>query len=124
MSYADYEYYTKTYGGSIITADNASKMLRMASEAVDSLTYCRIVSHGLMGLSDYQRAIVQNVVCALADWQTENAEILTSPYSSYSINGVSATWGTGTGVKKINGVFIPSYLYAELVKSGLCYAGV
>lgn len=124
MSYVDYEYYTKTYGGSIITAVDAPKSLQKASEAVDSLTYCRIVSRGLEGLSGYQKGIVQNVVCALAEWQTENADILTSPYSSYSINGVSATWGAGTGVKKICGVFIPSHLYAELVKTGLCYAGV
>jgi hypothetical protein len=124
MSYADYEYYTKTYGGSIITAENAPKSLQNASDAVDSLTYCRIVSRGFGAISDYQKSIVQNVVCALADWQTENADILTSPYSSYSINGVSASWAPGSGVKKINGVFIPSHLYAELVKTGLCYAGV
>ena len=124
MSYVDYEYYAGTYGGSIITAVDAPKSLQTASEAVDSLTYCRIVSRGLEGLSGYQKGIVQNVVCALAEWQTENADILTSPYSSYSINGVSATWGAGTGVKKINGIFIPSHLYAELVKTGLCYAGV
>lgn len=124
MSYADYEYYTETYGGSIITAENGPRTLQNASEAIDSLTYCRIVSRGLEGLSAYQKGIVQKVTCALAEWQTENADILTSPYSSYSINGVSATWNTGAAVKKINGVIIPCNLYAELVKTGLCYPGV
>ena len=124
MSYVDHQYYTETFGGSIITADNALRSFQKASDAVDSLTYCRIVSRGLEGLTGFQQSIVKNVVCSLAEWQTENADILTSPYSSYSINGVTASWGAGTGVRKIGGVFIPSHLYAELVKTGLCYAGV
>ena len=124
MSYVDYQYYTETFGGSIITAENAPKTLQNASDTIDSLTYCRIAERGLWGISDYQKGIVQNVVCALAEWQTENADILTSPYSSYSINGVTATWGTGTSIRKINGVLIPANLYAELVKTGLCYPGV
>lgn len=124
MSYADYKYYTETYGGSIITAENALKSLQNASDTIDSLTYCRIVSGGMERLSDYQRAIVQKVTCSLADWQTENADILSSPYSSYSINGVNATWGATAGVKKVNGVLIPANLYAELLKTGLCYPGV
>lgn len=124
MSYADYQYYTDTYGGNIITAENASKTLQNASDSVDSLTYCRIVSGGLESLSDFQRGIIQKVVCALAEWQIENADMMSSPYSSYSINGVSATWGTGAGVRKINGVLIPNNLYAELIKTGLCYPGV
>lgn len=124
MSYADYEYYTGTYGGSIITAENALKTLQNASDTVDVLTYCRIVSSGLEGLSEHQKSIVQKVTCALGEWQTENADLLSSPYSSYSINGVAATWGASAGVRKINGVMIPSNLYAELIKTGLCYPGV
>lgn len=124
MEYVTYEYYINTYGGSIITAENASKTLHTASLAVDSLTYCRIASCGLDGLTAHQKSIVRWVVCALADWQTENADIINSPYSSYSINGVSATWGTGAGVKRINGVLIPHSIYAELLKTGLCYPGV
>lgn len=124
MSYVDYEYYTGTYGGSIITATDAPKTFQKASDTIDSLTYCRIVSRGLEGISEYQRGIVQKVACALAEWQTENEDILSAPYSSYSINGVSATLGASAGVRKINGVLIPSHLYAELVKTGLCYPGV
>jgi hypothetical protein len=124
MSYADYKYYTETYGGSIITAQNASKTLQNASDTIDVLTYCRIVSCGPEGLSEHQKSIVQKVTCALAEWQEENHDMLSSPYSSYSINGVAATWGASAGVRKINGVMIPNNLYAELVKTGLCYPGV
>lgn len=123
MSYADYSYYVNTYGGNIITAESAPKTLQNASDAIDSLTYCRIVESGLEGLTGFQKGIVQRVTCGLAEWQTENADILALPYSSYSINGIAATLGGGT-VKTINGVMIPQHLYADLVKTGLCFPGV
>lgn len=124
MSYVDYEYYSKTYGGTIITAKEAPNSLQNASNTVDILTYCRIVSCGLEALTEFQRGIVQRVICSLAEWQHENADILDNPYNSYSINGVSATWGNSVGVRKINGVLIPNAIYSELVKTGLCYPGV
>jgi hypothetical protein len=124
MSYVDYEYYSKTYGGKIITAGDAPNLLQNASNTVDTLTYCRIVPRGLEALTGFQRGIIQRVVCALAEWQHENADILDNPYNSYSINGVAATWGNSAGVRKINGVLIPNTIYSELIKTGLCYAGV
>ena len=124
MSYVDYEYYSKTYGGKIITAEDAPNLLQGASDAVDVLTYCRIVSRGLDALTEFQRGIIQRVVCALAEWQHENADILDNPYNSYSINGVAASWGATQGVKSISGIMIPTRLYSELVKTGLCYRGV
>ena len=123
MSYVDYTYYTETYGGVIITAENASKTLQIASNTIDALTYCRIVKRGLEGLTAYQKSIVQWVTCALADWQSENEDIINNPYSGYSINGVSATWNPGANIKTVNGVMIPSSIYAELAKTGLCYRG-
>ena len=124
MSYVDYEYYSKTYGGKIITADGAPKAFQGASDTVDVVTFCRIIERGLESLTSFQRDIVQRVVCALAEWQTEHSDIIDNPYSSYSINGVSASWGASQSVKCVGGVLIPSGLYAELVKTGLCYRGV
>jgi hypothetical protein len=124
MSYADYQYYTEIYGGSVITAEDAPKTLQNASDTIDVLTYCRIVSRGLEGLSEYQKGVVRKITCALAEWQMENSDLLASPYSSYSINGVTATLSESAAVRKINGVMVPSNLYAELVKTGLCYPGV
>jgi hypothetical protein len=124
MSYVDYSYYIDAYGGTVITAEESKKALQTASNTVDTLTYCRIVSRGLEALTDFQKGIIKQVVCSLADWQHENADILDNPYSSYSINGVSAAWGSGAGVRKINGVMIPGQIYAELVKTGLCHPGV
>ena len=124
MSYVDFEYYSKTYGGKIITAEDAPNLLQNASNTVDTLTYCRIVSRGFEALTAFQKAIVQRVVWALAEWQSENADILDNPYNSYSINGVAASWGKSVGVRTINGVLIPNSIYSELVKTGLCYTGV
>lgn len=124
MSYVDYEYYTDTYGGSLITAENALRAFQNASDTVDTLTYCRIVERGLDGLTPFQKSIVQRVVCSLAEWQEENGDLLDAPYNSYSINGVSVSIGAALNVKQIGGIMIPSRLYAELVKTGLCYRGV
>ena len=124
MAYVDYDYYINTYGGDRITADEAPRMFKDASKTVDSLTYCRINSDDMASLTPYQKGIVQEVVCSLAEWQKDNADLLDNPYSSYAINGVSASWGSGSGVRKINGCLIPSRVYANLVKTGLCYPGV
>jgi hypothetical protein len=124
MSYVDYEYYTNTYGGTSIAADNAPRALQKASDTVDTLTYCRIVERGIDGLTPFQKGIVQRVVCALAEWQEDNADLLEAPYNSYAINGVSVSLGEAKNVRQIGGVMIPSGLYAELIKTGLCYRGV
>lgn len=124
MSYVDLDYYLNTYGGTVITAENALRAFRTASETVDVLTFCRIVERGIDGLTPFQKGIVQRVTCALAEWQEENADLLDNPYSSYSVNGVAASWGVSqTGVRNIGGTLIPSRLYAELVKTGLCFRG-
>ena len=124
MAYVDYNYYVETYGGTRITASEAAAAFQMASNAIDVLVYRRIDSDDMEGLTAFQKGIVQNVTCALADWQAENNDLLMSPYSSYSINGVNATWGKSAGVQLVNRVMIPNQLYSELIKTGLCYPGV
>jgi hypothetical protein len=124
MAYVDHYYYTETYGGKRIAASEAPTAFQTASDVVDSLTYCRINSVGLESLTAFRQDIIKRVTCALADWQTENADILDNPYSSYSINGVAATWGKSVGVRQVNGVLVPARIYAELIKTGLCYPGV
>ena len=124
MSYVDYEYYSNTYGGTSITADDAPRALQKASDTVDALTYCRMVERGIDGLTPFQKGIVQRVVCALAEWQENNADLLDAPYNSYAINGGSVSVGAAKTVRQVCGVMIPSGLYAELIKTGLCYRGV
>lgn len=98
----------------------AVKWLRQASRHIDTLTFNRIVERGFENLTDFQWEIVTEVTCRLARWEWENADLLDSPLSGYSINGVSAQFGTSEHVTSQDGVLIPRQLYGLLQQTGLC----
>lgn len=123
MSYEPYatpEYYTDTYGGTLILENDIERALQIASRHIDSLTYNRIVGRGFSSLTQFQRDIIQNVVCQQADFETENADEINSILSSYSINGVSAQFGSSWNVFTDKGVAMKRDLYALLCQTGLC----
>lgn len=104
--------------------NDTSQWLLRASEDIDTLTYNRIRAAGWENLSDYQREIITLVCCELASWELENAELLESPMSSYSINSVSVSFGQSAGVAAENGVLLPRRLYRLLEQTGLCWRGL
>ena len=123
MSYEPYatpEYYTDTYGGTLILENDIARALQIASRHIDSLTYNRIVGRGFSALTQFQRDIIQDVVCQQADFETENADEINSILSSYSINGVSAQFGSNWNVFTDKGVAMKRDLYALLCQTGLC----
>lgn len=123
MSYEPYatpEYYTDTYGGTLILENDIGRALQIASRHIDSLTYNRIVGRGFSSLTQFQRDIIQDVVCQQADFETENADEINSILSSYSINGVSAQFGSSWNVFTDKGVAMKRDLYALLCQTGLC----
>ena len=123
MSYEPYatsEYYTDTYGGTLILENDIARALQSASRHIDSLTYTRIVGRGFSSLTQFQRDIIQDVVCQQADFETENADEINSILSSYSINGVSAQFGSSWNVFTDKGVAMKRDLYALLCQTGLC----
>lgn len=123
MSYEPYatpEYYTDTYGGTLILENDIARALQIASRHIDSLTYNRIVGQGFSSLTQFQRDIIQDVVCQQADFETENADEINSILSSYSINGVSAQFGSSWNVFTDKGVAMKRDLYALLCQTGLC----
>lgn len=123
MAYEPYvtpEYYKNTYKGSTVPEEELSKALRLASRHIDSLTYNRIVGRGFSSLTQFQRDIIQDVVCQQADFETENADEINSILSSYSINGVSAQFGSSWNVFTDKGVAMKRDLYALLCQTGLC----
>lgn len=122
--YADFAYYTDVYGGSKLSEQAAPAALERASDAVDVLTCCRIRGVGFEALTEHQQRVIRRVVCALAEWQTENADGLSSPYKQYAVNGVSMSFGVSDAVRSVSGVLVPSELYSLLVTTGLCYGGV
>lgn len=118
--YADTEYYLNDYKGSVISADNMEKALKTASRHIDTLTYNRIVGKGFDNLTSFQQNVIKEVCCQMADFETENEEVLNSILQSYSVNGVSMSFGNSWNIKIQNGIAIKEDLYEMLQQTGLC----
>ena len=93
--------------------------LSRAGRDIDTLTFCRIRALGWEGLTPFQRGAVSGAVKGLAQFQADNADLLESTVSGYSINGVSVQYSGGVSVTRVGGVVIPRELYARLEQTGL-----
>jgi len=123
MSYEAYvtpEYYLGQYKGNIVPKEELSKALKVASRHIDSLTYNRIVGRGFDNLTDFQKEVIREVICLQADFECENADEINTVLSSYSINGVSASFGSSWNVFMDKGVAMKRDIYALLCQTGLC----
>lgn len=118
--YADEDYYSDVYEGDILDYDVVEKSLRNASRHIDSLTFNRIVGRGFSNLTPFQKEVVREVCCELAEFEYENADLIRSVLQSYSINGVSMSFGSSWNVKVISGVAIRADIYDKLAQTGLC----
>lgn len=119
-AYVTAEYYEKIYGGRTIPGNELDKALRQASRHVDSLTYNRIVGIGFNNLTPFQQEIIREVICLQADFEYENADEINTILQSYSINGVSAQFGSSWNVFTDKGVAMKRDVYAMLSQTGLC----
>lgn len=123
MAYIPYvtpEYYKGTYKGSIVPEEDLEKVLRQASRHIDSLTYNRIEGRGFSNLTEFQQEVIQEVICQQADFEYENADEIDTILSSYSINGVSAQFGSSWNVFTDKGIAMKRDVYAKLSQTGLC----
>lgn len=118
--YADKEYYSDRYHGSVIPVDSVSQALLQASRHIDTLTYNRIVGQGFFRLTDFQQEIVREVCCAQAEFEYENRSIFNTALSGYSINGVSMQFGENWNVTTHKGIPMRKDLYEQLCQTGLC----
>lgn len=118
--YATPEYYQKEYGGGIVPERELEKALRQACRHIDSLTYNRIVGRGFSALTEFQQDLIREVVCQQADFETENEDEINTILQSYSINGVSAQFGSSWNVFVDKGVAMKRDVYALLCQTGLC----
>lgn len=112
-----------TFGGGAIPDENIEKYLHRASRNIDTLTYNRIIALGFEKLTEFQRDIVKESCCLFADFIFENFETLNCALNSYSVNGVSMSFG-GITMAVINGVPISRDIYSLLGQSGLCTANM
>lgn len=118
--YAAPEYYQNVYKGNAIPTDDQERALRQASRHIDSLTYNRIVGRGFSNLTPFQQEVIQEVVCQQADFEWENADEINTILQGYSINGVSAQFGSSWNVFTDKGVAMKRDVYALLSQTGLC----
>lgn len=118
--YATAVYYCDTYKGIDIPREDQERALKLASRHIDSLTYNRIVGRGIVNLTDFQRGIIQEVCCLLAEFEYENADLIESVLKSYTLNGVSMSFGDSWNVVVENGVAIRRDVYNMLCQTGLC----
>lgn len=122
VPYADNEYYMSVYGGSVIPDEELDRRLRDASRHIDTLTYNRIVSRGISNLTAFQQDAVREVCCKLADFEYENEDMIQNVLQSYSINGVSMSFGESWNMRIVSGVAMQKDLYNLLSQTGLCSA--
>lgn len=123
MAYIPYvtpEYYQETYKGSTVPTEDQEKALRQASRHIDSLTYNHIVGRGFSSLTEFQQEVIKEVICLQADFEHENADEINTILSSYSLNGVSAQFGSSWNVFTDKGVAMKRDVYALLSQTGLC----
>lgn len=86
--YANEEYYTDTFEGTLIQEDDIVKYLKLAQEKIDDITFNRIVGIGFNNLTDFQKECVQKAVCYQAEYYYENG-VNSLNVSSYSVLDIS-----------------------------------
>lgn len=118
--YADQNYYYNDFNGKILQEESADSQLRQASRHIDSLTYNRIVGRGFSGLTEFQREVIKEVVCQQAEFEHENADLIETAISGYSLNGASVQFGTSWNIHTENGVAMRMDTYKLLSQTGLC----
>lgn len=120
VAYVDSAFYATMYPDSM-PEEEMDTRLKTASRRIDTLTYNRIVSKGFSNLTAFQKDIIKEACCMQAKFEYDNADILESVLSGYSINGVSVQFGSGSGgMITNNGVVTSSEVYSFLEQTGLC----
>lgn len=92
MAYADYDFYTTSYFGSVVPEADFSRLAERASDFVDTMTFDRLMD-GLPADVHSQKRI-KKAVCSLAElmYQIELAE---KNAANAAASGASTTIGSG-----------------------------
>lgn len=92
MAYADYEFYTTSYFGSVVPEADFPRLAERSSDFVDTMTFDRLVD----GLPTNERSQkrIKKAVCSLAElmYQIELAE---KNATNAAASGTSTTIGSG-----------------------------
>lgn len=92
MAYADYEFYTTSYFGSVVPETDFPRLAERASDFIDTMTFDRLVD-GLPSNERSQKRI-KKAVCSLTElmYQIELAE---KNAANAAASGTSTTTGSG-----------------------------
>lgn len=98
MAYADYEFYTTSYFGSVVPEADFPRLAERASDFVDTMTFDRLVDR--LPTNERSQKRIKKTVCSLAElmYQIELAE---KNATNAAASGTSTTIGSGgstTGV--------------------------
>ena len=105
----------KEASGKISDEKTLNKFLKQGERYIDILTFNRIRKLGFENCSDFEKEIIKEVQCELIDFHYINKDYVDSYLSSYSLNGVSVSFGdTNANISTINGVVIPNSTYQKL----------
>lgn len=98
MAYADYEFYTTSYFGSVVPETDFPRLAERASDFVDTMTFDRLVD-GLPTDTRAQKRI-KKAVCSLAElmYQIELAEKNATNAATSGASTTIASGGSTTGV--------------------------
>lgn len=118
MIYADEAFYKAEYLGTH-NSENLNRILKTASQHIDTLTFNRIVGMGFDNLTPFQQSVVREVCCQMADFMIENKDLIETTVSSYSINGVSMAFGDNWNVVTSQGIALSRSTFELLKQSGL-----
>lgn len=117
MNYITYSEYAQM-GGALIPEQDFERVARTASRKVDSLTFGRVAPR-YDKLTAFQKERLQEAMFYLCDFEYENSDVLNSAIKSYTLNGVSITYGQGEGTVLVDGVLVNRLSYQILQQTGL-----
>lgn len=118
MIYADETFYKNEYLGTH-NSENLNRILKTASQHIDTLTFNRIGGMGFDNLTPFQQSVVREVCCQMADFMIDNKDLIETTLSSYSINGVSMSFGDNWNVVTTQGIALSRSTFELLKQSGL-----
>ena len=98
MAYADYEFYTTSYFGSVVPETDFPRLAERASEFVDAMTFDRLVDG--LPMNERSQKRIKKAVCSLAElmYQIELAE---KNATNAAVSGTSTairSGGSTTGI--------------------------
>lgn len=98
MAYADYEFYTTSYFGSVVPEADFPRLAERASDFVDTMTFDRLV--GGLPTNEHSQKRIKKAVCSLAElmYQIELAEKNATNAAASGTSTTIGSDGSTTGV--------------------------